>query len=396
MKLAVIGFGNAGGKILDKLLAFERETDRNLIRSAIAVNSARVDLARLENLPEKHQFLIGQTDERVKGHGVGSDPDLGAEITRQDRYEIDRALDTVPVYEIDAFLVVAGLGGGTGSGGAPELARVLRDRYDEPVYGLGILPSKEEGGRATLNAARSFPSFGEATTNLILFDNDAWRGSGDTVEAGYDRTNEEIARRIVTLLGAGEVDGSMVSENAMDSSDIRRTLETGGVSTIAYAQTRAIASESEGLLGRYLGNGPGHSGSNGLAETDTATKVNGLIRQAVQSRLTCPADIESAERSLIVLSGPPENLCRKGLESGRRYLQQETESVEVLAGDDPRKTAETVSVAVLLSNVTEIPPVTELQESGVGAKENIEHQKSSREDDIEDLFSNKKDMLDPV
>jgi len=88
MKLAVIGFGNAGGKVLDKLLAFESDTDRNLIRSAVAVNSARVDLARLENLPEENRFLIGQTDERVKGHGVGSNPDLGAEITRTDHMRL--------------------------------------------------------------------------------------------------------------------------------------------------------------------------------------------------------------------------------------------------------------------------------------------------------------------
>ena len=50
MKLAVIGFGNAGGKITDKLLWYERRANRDLIKSAISVNSARVDLARLEHL----------------------------------------------------------------------------------------------------------------------------------------------------------------------------------------------------------------------------------------------------------------------------------------------------------------------------------------------------------
>lgn len=391
MKLAVIGFGNAGGKITDKLLQFESDTDRDLIRSAIAVNSARVDLARLDMLPDDHRFLIGQTDGRVKGHGVGSDPDLGKEIVQQDRYEIERALDTVPIYEIDAFLIVAGLGGGTGSGGAPELARTIRNRYDEPVYGLGILPSMEEGGRAALNAARSFQSFGDATTNLMLFDNDTWRGSGDTVEDGYERTNEEIAKRVVTFLAAGEIDGSTISENAMDSSDVRRTLSTGGVSTIAYAETRDIAPESRGLLGRLRANG-----SKSLGDTDPATKVKGLIRQAVQSRLTCPAEISSAERSLIVLSGPPELLSRKGLEAGRRWLEQQTSSVEVLSGDDPREYADVLSAVILLSNVTEVPPIDSIQEMGVDARENIEEQRSAREEEIEDLLTDPQDELDPV
>lgn len=390
MKLAIIGFGNAGGKITDKLLWYEQQAGRDLIKSAISVNSARVDLARLEHLPRDNQFLIGQTDARVKGHGAGGDPELGAEITEMDRHEINRALDSVPVFDIDAFLVVAGLGGGTGSGGAPRLVETISKRYDEPVYGLGILPSKDEGGRAVLNAARSFRTFADAATNLILFDNDVWRGSGDTVEGGYDRTNEEIAKRVVTLLGAGEVDGSLISENAMDSSDIRRTLSGGGVSTIAYAESDQIPS-SGGFLDTFRSNGKG-----GLDETDAATKVNGLIRQAVQSRLTCPADIESAERSLIVVSGPPDTLSRKGIESARKWLEQRTGSVEVLSGDDPRPGADSLSAVVLLSNVTNIHSVDHLQEIAVDAKSNIEQQEEKRKEEIEDLIADDDDVLDPI
>lgn len=390
MKLAVIGFGNAGGKITDKLVWYQQAADRDLIRSAISVNSARVDLARLEHLPRENQFLIGQTDDRVKGHGAGADPDLGAEITEMDRHEIDRALDMVPVYEIDAFLVVAGLGGGTGSGGAPRVAEQINDRYDEPVYGLGVLPSKDEGGRTVLNAARSFQSFADATTNLILFDNDVWRGSGDSVEAGYERTNEEIAKRIITLLGAGEIDSSNISENAMDSSDIRRTLSGGGVSTIAYAESEEMI-DSGGLLSSLRSNG-----TKPLDDPDWATKVNGLVRQAVQSRMTCPAEIDSAERSLIVLSGPPKALSRKGLESGRRWLEQQTDSVEVLSGDDPRPGANSLAAVVLLANVTDVPPIDALQELGVKAKENIEAQQVRREEQFEELVTDDDDALDPV
>ena len=390
MKLAVIGFGNAGGKITDKLVWYEEQAGRDLIKAAISVNSARVDLARLEHIPRDNQYLIGQTDTRVKGHGAGGDPELGAKIAEQDRHEIDRALDDVPVFDIDGFLVVAGLGGGTGSGGAPRLAEMLHERYEEPVYGLGILPSKDEGGRAVLNAARSFQSFANATTNLILFDNDAWRGSGDSVERGYDRTNEEIAKRVVTLLGAGEVDDSPVSETAMDSSDIRRTLSGNGISTIAYAETDRIPNTG-GLLDSLRTNGSNH-----LGEADAATKVNGLIRQAVQSRLTCPANISSAERALIVASGPPEMLSRKGIESARQWLEQETGSVEVLAGDDPRPGADSLSAVVLLSNVKDVKSIDELQELAVEAKANIEAQEEVRREKTEDLITDDEDVLDPI
>ncbi|WP_313695619.1 tubulin/FtsZ family protein [Halorarum halobium] len=391
MKIALIGVGNAGGKVADAVFTYQLDRERTLCSAVLAVNSARTDLAKLDRIPEGKQLLIGQTDERVKGHGVGSDPDLGAEVTRRDLHEIERALDEVPVYDIDAFLVVAGLGGGTGSGGAPVLSAALRETYDEPVYGLGILPSEEEGGRASYNAARSFRSFAESTDNLLVFDNDSWRGHQDSVGAGYDRTNREIATRIEALLSAGEVDGETVSENAMDASDIRRTLGTGGVSTIAYAETDVEPStkDSRGLLARLRTNGADEP-------TDPAKKLSGLVRQAIQSRLTLPADVESAERSLIVVSGPPEEFSRKGIESARRWLEQRTGSIEVLAGDSPRPYADTVSAVVLLSNVTDAPRIDALQEKAVDARENVSEQAEERAAEIQELITDEEDELDPL
>lgn len=391
MKLALVGFGNAGGKIADTLFSYQTEHSRELFRSVLAVNSARTDLAKLDVIPEDRRLLIGQTDNRVKGHGVGADPDLGAQATRQDLHEIERALDDVPLYDIDAFLVVAGLGGGTGSGGAPVVSERIASLYEEPVYGLGVLPSKSEGGRASLNAARSFQSFAEATDNLLVFDNDAWRGHADSIDAGYERTNREIAKRIVSLLAAGNVDGSDISENAMDASDVRRTLATGGVSTIAYAEAELerATRTAQGLLGRLR-----RDGTDG--ESSSAQKVSGLVRQAVQSRLTCPAAVESAERSLIVISGPPMEFSRKGLERAREWLEDRTGSIEVLAGDDPRDNADRLTATVILSNVTEVERIDRLQERAVDAKDNVDDQQQSRDEEIQDLITDDSGELDPV
>jgi len=395
MKLAVIGFGNAGGKIADHLLGFERETGRSLCRFASAFNTARIDLEKIEYIPEDYRVLYGQTDERAKGHGVGADPDLGAEITRADLREIERVLDGVPVYDVDAFLVIAGLGGGTGSGGAPVMATTLAEQFDQPIYGLGVLPSQDEGGRAALNAARSLPTFNEATDALVLFDNEAWREGRDSIEAGYDRTNREIARRIVTLLGAGDWDGSTVSENAMDASDIKRTLATGGIATIAFAETeRSEETERQtGLLARLQGSSATRPTTDGA---DPVAKVHGLVQRSVRSRLTCPADVQSAERALVVLSGPPQEFSQKGLERARRWLEGEIDSAEVLAGDDPREEADALSATVLLSSVTEVPRIRRLQEQAVAAQESIERQAATREEETATLLTDEEHKLDPV
>ncbi|GAB3681875.1 tubulin/FtsZ family protein [Salinarchaeum chitinilyticum] len=390
MKIALIGFGNAGGKIADELFEHQLDSDRDLCRAVLAVNTAQTDLAKLDTIPEADRILIGQTDGRAKGHGVGADPDLGADVTERDLHEIESALAEVPIYDVDAFLVIAGLGGGTGSGGAPVLCEKLGDTYEEPVYGLGVLPSSDEGGRATYNAARAFPSFVQATDNLIVFDNDAWRGHDDSVGGGYDRTNREIAKRIETLLSAGNV-GEEISENAMDASDVRRTLGTGGISSIAYAETGIDRStyESRGLLNRFRSNGT-------QEDTDSAKKISGLVRQAVQSRLTLPATIESAERSLIVVAGPPQEFSRKGLESARRWVEDRTDSIEVLAGDSPTPSADQLSVAVIVSNVTDVERIDRLQSQALDAQENVEAQRESRDREIEELITDDNDEISPV
>lgn len=106
---------------------------------------------------------------------------MGAEVARTDIEEIRRAFDDVEIHDVDAIFVAAGLGGGTGSGAGPVVIDELNAMYDEPVYGLAVLPGEYEGGRPALNAARSLQSFVDKVDNLIVFDNDAWRARDQTI-----------------------------------------------------------------------------------------------------------------------------------------------------------------------------------------------------------------------
>ncbi|TKX78722.1 cell division protein, partial [Halorubrum sp. SD626R] len=198
MKLATIGVGNAGSKLIDQMIEFEVETGRDLCRHALVINTARTDLAKPENIPDDRRVLIGDTHKKARGHGVGGDAEIGAEVAKTDIDEIRRVFDDIEIHEVDAVLVAAGLGGGTGSGAAPVVIEELQKMYDEPIYGLGVLPGQYEGGRPALNAARSLQSFVTKVDNFIAFDNDAWRSRGQTIEQGYAEMNRELATRIVT------------------------------------------------------------------------------------------------------------------------------------------------------------------------------------------------------
>ncbi|TKX74442.1 cell division protein [Halorubrum sp. GN11_10-6_MGM] len=389
MKLATIGVGNAGSKLIDQMIEFEFETGRNLCRHALVINTARTDLAKPQHLDEDRRVLIGDTHQKARGHGVGGDAEIGAEVAKTDIDEIRRVFDDVEIHEVDAVLVAAGLGGGTGSGAAPVVIDELQKMYDEPVYGLGVLPGTYEGGRPALNAARSLQSFVNKVDNFIAFDNDAWRSRGQTIEQGYEEMNEELATRIVTLLAAGEVDESEVGENAMDSSDIMRTLDTGGVSSIGYASTD-VTPAKEGLLANFKETEEPQS------ESTDAAKIKGLVRRATNSRLTVPCDVSSADRALIVFAGPPEVISRKGVESAREWLEHEADTVDVLAGDDPRPDSSTLAAVVLLSNVTDTPRISEIQDQAVDAQNKIQEQDAVREEEIQSLITDDDNDLDPI
>lgn len=392
MKLAMIGFGQAGGKIVDKFLEYDQRTGSGIVREAVAVNSAKADLMGLDNVPQENRVLIGQS--RVKGHGVGADNELGAEIAEEDIDEIQGAIDNIPVHEVDAFLVVAGMGGGTGSGGAPVLAKHVKRIYTEPVYGLGILPGSDEGGIYTLNAARSFQTFVREVDNLMVFDNDSWRQSGESVESGYAEINEEIVRRFGILFGAGEIDGSdEVAESVVDSSEIINTLAGGGVSTIGYAAEEVENSNSGGgLLSRFTGGDD--DGSNDTA--NTTNRITSLVRKAALGRLTLPCEIDGTERALLVMSGPPQHLNRKGIERGRKWLEEQTGSMEVRGGDYPVRDSEYVASVILLSGVNNVPRVKELQEVAIEAQDNIDEIQQESEENLESLVEDDDDELEPL
>mgnify|MGYP000339075892 FL=1 len=55
MKLALIGFGQAGGKIVDKFVQYDQRTGSEIVRAAIAVNTAKADLMGLEEIPESQR-----------------------------------------------------------------------------------------------------------------------------------------------------------------------------------------------------------------------------------------------------------------------------------------------------------------------------------------------------
>ncbi len=378
MRFFAIGVGQAGGKILDKFVENEKLRGSNTLKT-LAINTARTDLMGLRHVPMKDRILVGQTV--VKGHGVGTDNKLGAKIVKEEIETILNAIDERGTHEIDAFLIIAGLGGGTGSGGAPVIAKYLSEMYSEPVYAVGVLPAQEEGKLYSLNAARSMITLLKYVDNMILVDNGAWKFEGLSLRESFERINEEIVKRLAILARAGEpIEEGLVGEMVVDSSEVINTLRGGGISSIGYA-TMSIEEKKGGILSLFR-----KKKEEVVDEGDRAMKIATLVRKAALGRLTIPCNIRSAERALVLVAGPPEHLDRKGLEKAKLWLEEQIAGVEVRAGDYPTRRTKHIAALVVLANVTDIPRVKELQKLAAEAKEEVEVAERERIEKTIELF----------
>jgi cell division GTPase FtsZ len=391
MRVFFIGFGQAGGKIVDMFIEQDKKLPKRSFRG-LAVNTARTDLMGLKQIDLKDRILIGQTV--VKGHGVGTDNVAGAKVTADEIDVIISAIDQRGTHDVDAFVIVAGLGGGTGSGGSPVLARHLKRIYREPVYVLGILPAPEEGRLYSYNAARSLSTLVKEADNTFLFDNSAWKNEGETIKSAFQRLNDEIVRRFGVLFRAGEVTRAGVGEMVVDSSEIINTLRGSGVSTVGYAITEVI--DRQRMQGRGLLGGlkdtliKREKTEEVLLGEDKSAKIIALVRRAMLGRLTLPCDYSSAQRALVLLAGPPNELDRKGVEKAKSWVEENIAGVEVRGGDYPVE-SNYIAAVVVLATIQNAPRIKELMAIAKETKEDVLKTKDKKpaamfDDGIEPLF----------
>jgi cell division GTPase FtsZ len=391
MRIFFVGFGQAGGKIVDMFIEQDKKLGRHSFR-AIAVNTARTDLMGLKHIELKDRILIGQTV--VKGHGVGTDNAAGARITMDEADSIISAIDRRGTHDVDAFMIVAGLGGGTGSGGTPVLVRQLKRIYHEPVYVLGILPAPEEGKLYSFNAARSLTTLIKEADNTFVFDNSAWKNEGESIKSAFSHLNDEVVRRFGVLFRAGEMGKAGVGEMVVDSSEIINTLRGGGISTVGYAIAAVTTDRSKSTVSGIIGGIKStlkkrEATEEVLLGEDRTAKIISLVRRAMLGRLTLPCDFSTAERALVLLAGPPDELDRKGIEKAKSWVEENIAGVEVRGGDYP-VSSNYVAAVVLLSTIGNAPRIRELTDIARETKEDVaraeERKPLTIDEDIEPLF----------
>jgi len=156
LPVTVIGLGGAGTNILDTI-ALEGLSGTQLV----ALNT---DARALQSSMLGVKLQLGQ--ELTRGLGTGGDPELGAEAVRASEPAIREELQGQKM-----VFLCTGLGGGTGSGAAPIVARMAREEGAFVVV-FAVMPFAFEGKRRLRQAEEALNAVRAEADALITFDND--------------------------------------------------------------------------------------------------------------------------------------------------------------------------------------------------------------------------------
>jgi cell division GTPase FtsZ len=180
----------------------------------------------------------------------------------------------------------------------------------------------------------------------------------------------------------------------VDSSEIINTLRGGGITSVGYAVSEVMSKQTKdkrGLLGGLKDKFGGKKDANVevLMGEDRSAKIVALVRRAMLGRLTLPCDYSTAERALVLLAGPPDEMDRKGIEKAKSWVEENIAGVEVRGGDYPVN-SEYIAAVVMLATVGNAPRIKELLDIAKETKEDVikskEKKPSMFEEGIDPLF----------
>lgn len=216
--IAVIGLGGAGCNIITWISRKGMAGGRT-----IAANTDINHLARMTRADKL--ILLGK--KLCNGYGCGGNPQMGALAVRENLPEIEADLK-----DVNLLFLVAGLGGGTGSGGIPVVAQVARE--------LGILtiacvtiPFKMEKARRE-KAKEAVRALAETCDSTIVIDNSRLSEiAGDLPLKDALAVANALVGAFVKNITETITQPSLVN---LDLADLRAVMEQGGIGAIGIGE----------------------------------------------------------------------------------------------------------------------------------------------------------------
>ncbi|HEX9006437.1 MAG TPA: cell division protein FtsZ [Bacteroidota bacterium] len=154
-KIRVVGVGGGGGNAINSMI--------NKGLHGVDFFAINTDLQALERNQAPSKIQIGKN--LTRGLGAGADPSVGHRAVEEDRDEITRALTGS-----DMVFITAGMGGGTGTGGAPIVANIAKS-LGALVVGIVTRPFTTEGKKRAGQADAGIEELRKQVDTLIVIPN---------------------------------------------------------------------------------------------------------------------------------------------------------------------------------------------------------------------------------
>lgn len=268
-QICVVGVGGGGGNAINNMV-------EKGIRGKVEFIAINTDSQALNENKAPQKIQAGRN--LTSGLGAGARPSVGAEAVEENSEEIKQALDGY-----DMAFITAGMGGGTGTGGAPVVAAIAQS-LDILTVAIVTKPFECEGQRRMHTAHEGIELLRENVDTLIVIPNERLLDIADEdtslIEA-FEKADEVLYNATRGISDLITVHGLI----NLDFADVHTTMEDGGTalmgSAIATGENRAEKAAIQAISSPLL-DGLSIAGATNVLVNITSGPSLG-IREATQS-----------------------------------------------------------------------------------------------------------------
>lgn len=302
--IKVIGVGGAGGNAVNRMIADDVKGVEFIV--------ANTDVQALQHSNAETKIQLGP--KLTRGLGAGSNPEIGSKAAQESEETIAEALSGA-----DMIFVTAGMGGGTGTGAAPIIAKIAKEQGALTV-GVVTRPFSFEGPKRARFAAEGVAQMKEHVDTLVIIAN--------------NRLLEIVDKKTPMLQAFQEAD-NVLRQGVQGISDL---ITSPGYVNLDFADVKTVMQNQGSAL---MGIGT----ANGENRTAEATK------KAISSPLL-EVSIDGAEQVLLNITGGPDLSLFEAQDASDIVAQAATSDINIIFGTSINEELEdSVIVTVIATGI---------------------------------------------
>ena len=282
VKIEVIGVGGGGNNAVNRMI--------NSNIKGVEFVAINTDAQVLKKSDATTKLAIGQ--KLTNGFGAGANPQIGARAAEESIDEIKKILE-----DADMVFVTAGLGGGTGTGAAPVVARLAREAGALTV-GIVTKPFTFEGKRRMAQAIAGIKELSQYVDSLVVIPNDRLCQMPDTPR--------------ITLQNAFEIADGVLSQGTRSISDL---INVPSFINLDFADVSSVMKDA-GYAHMGVGVGTGKDKAEDAARNAISSPLlessiagaRGVLISVVASSDVSLADVEIASTMISAEAAPDANV----------------------------------------------------------------------------------------